>query len=1003
MAIVRLHKDALNPQRSDVVHVGAVSLLPWLRENAPWADVVVRNGQQLDELTDVELCELDTIEVFKVPHTGLEWYWIAAIAVGAAVVSYALMPKPDTPNNAGQTKSSPNNQLNAATNEFRGRQAMPHIYGRVTAYPDFIQPSYYYYENNEKVQFEAFEIGVGYHDVEHVRSSNTPIDDYNVYQPNDTLPKFYDVRGTDEVTGQELVAPDDDSVSRQISDGSFLGSSNIDVQFDAVEELGLEAGDIVALDVEYTPLGGGATQTFGGAFSVTAISVDGEVLTLSGTIPSSEPNTVNGTISNNSGGNRRLRFEVQGNDITEIRYHLVGRDGLRAADGTPLTLSFTINAERLDSLGNPTGDITQQSVQMEGNTREGVYQTFYLSGLTAGRYQAWAQRNTPKKPKGAYDVVLLEGIDSVREIDTSKYGEVTLLAVRRQANKSPTSSQSAKINCVAQRLIEIFDPNTGTFGARAATRSFAQAVMHYLVYEALVPISKINYQRLFAIEDSLSVERLGYFDFTFDDKDVSVGQAVETMLNVARCFHWLSGDVYEFERDEWKAARSMLFNPRNTLPESSEQAFTLYRDYEYDSVELKYVDPITNQESYVRRRINATTGAIEEGLGLEVNEINLAGCRDEWQAINRAEFEIRKIKYQWLQVSTTVTAEGLTVGLGEKVGWVDINDSGVQDGEVLAFDGVDVFTTSEPVEFEAGKTYYGYIVESNGQVSPQFEVVAVAGEAYKFQALESGLVPVIADGYEVQQGSLYVIAELDRLKAQDFTVTKRDKPDGDYNVRLELVNTREEIYEFDSELPPSPELTLEFTGGTGSIEQAFCDDATATATVVASGGDGTYTYAWTKVSGDGMIASGANTDTVSVDFIVCPEETKHGVYRCTVTSDVYEETIDVPISASNTAADPTLTVSAPNAVTVFNDPSCLDANATSTASATGGSGSYTYSWTKISGDGAIFGSSTDSSLTVRFTSVCPLAAQSGVYRITVDDGVNTATDDVTFSAFNNYE
>src|SRR5690554_1091543 len=209
MAIIRLHKDALNPQRNDVVHVGAVSLLPWLRENAPWADVVVRNGRQLDELTDVTLCEFDTIDVFKVPHTGLEWYWLAAIAVGSAVVSYALMPKPETPNNAGQTKTSPNNQPNAATNEFRGRQAMPHIYGRVTAYPDFIQPSYYYYENNRKTYKEVFLVTAGSAEITDVRTSSTPIKDYIVYQPGDALPQFYDVRGTNEINDFLLSAPDD--------------------------------------------------------------------------------------------------------------------------------------------------------------------------------------------------------------------------------------------------------------------------------------------------------------------------------------------------------------------------------------------------------------------------------------------------------------------------------------------------------------------------------------------------------------------------------------------------------------------------------------------------------------------------------------------------------------------------------------------------------------------------------------------------------------------------
>lgn len=993
MAIIRLHTDALNPQRSEAVVVGAVSLLPWLRENAPWADVVVRNGRQLESLTDIELCELDSVDVFKVPHTGLEWYWIAAIAVGATIVSYALMPKPDLPNGAGEAKESPNNRLNAATNTFRPRQAMPHIYGEVRAYPDFIQPSYYVYEDNLKRIREVFLVGNRYCGVSSVKSGDTELDDYVVYQPGDTLPQFYDVRSTNEVDGQEIEPADKSATSVALWGGIVTGTDtieNIDIGV-----LNLSPSDTVTITGMTWNNG---AETFSGTATVASLGANSitfsDVAWVNSNVTDGE--IMSGTLVQDNAPEADNWFTLSGGSIEAARAHVVSPQGLysqSSGEGVSVQLRFDVQA--LDATGTPVGAIIERTFFISGDGQASQYRTFEIGNLAPGSYRARVVRVT-NKIANAVDALQLEGLDSVTPIDTSKYGEVTLLATNRIATENATSGRSSKINCIAQALLPIFDPNTGTFGARAATRSAAQAVMDVLML-AGESLDNINYQRLFDVVPS---NELGYFDFTFDDADISVGQAIETILNAARCYHWLYGDKYEFNRDEAKPVRSALFNRRNTLPEASEQSYTFYRNHEYDSVELEYVDPVTNNQAYLRRRINPTTGAIENGLGVSVNEIKLAGCRSLGQALNRVELEIRKIKYLWLQVKDTVTSEGLLVGLGDRVGWCDINDSDVFSGEILADLGSGTYRLSEPWTPQAGVTYYAYAVQSDGTVSTQAVVTQPAGEPYQMSV--SGLSALVADGYDVQQGSLYVIAPEGGIESNDFTVVSRSKPNDSYNVELELVNYDERVYERDSDPLPT-ELTVTASSVTGQVDNPNCVSVQSTASVTVTGAVAPVSYQWQKVSGSGVIVSGGNTDTATITFSsVCADETDVGAYRCVVTDGGGRKaSAIVEVQAVNSATPITdLTVTATGLSDTAASPSCITLTADLLASASGGTPPYTYLWERLSGDGTLL-STTDDGVQVEFDSVCPSVTKSGTFKVTVTDSLSaTASDEVTVSGTN---
>lgn len=57
-------------------------------------------------------------------------------------------------------------------------------------------------------------------------------------------------------------------------------------------------------------------------------------------------------------------------------------------------------------------------------------------------------------------------------------------------------------------------------------------------------------------------------------------------------------------------------------------------------------------------------------------------------------------------------------------------------------------------------------------------------------------------------------------------------------------------------------------------------------TIIASGGSGSLTYSWSKVSGDTMTLSGSSSATTTFTATLALGGTKTAVYRCTVTDSL---------------------------------------------------------------------------------------------------------------------
>lgn len=811
MPVIAIQQDPSCIERPILHEVdNGTNVLEWLVDNLEFPDrlgvSVLLNGDTIADIDEhdeqefncninFEVNDRDCVVIMMRPR-GAEVIYAVVAAVISIAISLALTPKPSLPNNTGKRTESPNNQLNAATNTFRPRQAIPDIAGQVVSYPDFIQPSYYEYVNNLKIVKEIFCIGVGQHQVDEVKTGESLIDDisgssYIVHPPGSVPSSLLNVRRSNEIDGQVIESPGSPSLQQSFTAGTLDGQTFTlgTGQWDTIaESLGLSVGSTIQVSDDPTaPCGPDDAQITGSIISITDQPGSVTDIVIDGTPVSPAANLCAGFVSKTGVDDGVI---LEGDAIEEVWFNIVMPQGIRDSDDTSLTVDFTITAQEVDANGDPTGSSYSKSVSINGNTLDAQYETFKLTsadGLTPSRYRASVVRDTTEVDSPGVDLAKIEAISSVTPYSGAKFGDVTLLEVDRRATTQPLAGTQSKINALVTRKLQTF--NSG--GAYVATRSFADYVYYILSTQAGEPDSQINTDELFGIVSSLSSPELGYFDFTFDDSDIGMRERIETACNVARVRYFnLPRPRWNFVREEAQQIRVAMFNRRNILPASSSQVYKFQRTADYDSVEVRYADPDSNTEVVINRAWDGS--AIIDGVGFRALEIDLAGCRSEAQAINRADLEIRKLVYQRRRVNDTVMNEGQFVGLGQLVQWADPNDSEIFAGEIAGVSG-DTFDTFERVRLESGTTYFVNITSESGSVSNTANVTARTDTDYGFIA--SGLSGAFVASGAVQLGSKYFIYKDGELT--DLLITALDRPDEQGNVPIEGVEYVAQVFEQD--------------------------------------------------------------------------------------------------------------------------------------------------------------------------------------------------------------
>lgn len=815
MSKIAIQRDPSGITQPEVHEVaGQVNLLDWLCDNlehdmaglhcaiylndSPLCNTWDFDPEKCNELLDIEIGEFDTVSLISRPAAELSAAAIYAIvAIVAAVAVIVLTPKPRLPTSLDDTGANSNNQLNGASNGYGLRKAIPDVAGKIVSYPLFAQRPYFYYENNRRIWEEYFYIGIGQYETGIPKESDTPFDtidgyEYEFFAPGTHPGQLDAVKINQSTQDVDLLSSGQQTRTIYVDSGLVIDTGFIGLTESEMDDLELLPGDQVQLSLSCLT-NEPAPFIIDGTYTVDTVDTDSFTVLLPdwgeiGTIQS-------GTISN-------LEFVFSApwhviGEAEEVWFSLKMPQGIRKGDGTDSTVAATLTVEELDSNGDPTGVTYSRGASFFGNTQTPQYQTFRMNssdGLPASAtYRARAVRITPSLGDNSADLLVLEYI-AAKKTYTTNFGNITLLKTLRRSTQRVNQGQSSKVNVEVTRKLRIYDNDTGIYGVTyEPTRRFCDYAF-YLLHELMgVPIAEINTDELFGITDNLSDEQLGYFDFTFDDRNVSARDRLETICNAARVRHWNEGLTWSFVRNEAKPVKTVMFNRRNLKAASAKYVQKFHLPSDNDGIDLKYVDPDDNTEKTISKRIVA--GLIENGQGLNPVEMTLAGCRNLLQAQNRSELEIRQLLLQRVNVTDTALNDAQLIRLGERCDWVDIYDSDIFDGEILSVSG-NVYTTSERFTPQDGVTYYVYVTDADGY--PSNSVIATPrsdGNVFGFEAV--GLAGVFLANGSIQLGSRYFIASNNDLDASTFTLIGRSSPNEKGECQIELVEYNPLVFEED--------------------------------------------------------------------------------------------------------------------------------------------------------------------------------------------------------------
>ncbi|WP_337154628.1 host specificity factor TipJ family phage tail protein [Proteus terrae] len=808
MPIIEIQRVAGMPKERVEIKAGSL-FFDWLKGQNFHHDVdIYVNGVKLndDDSLDFIISEFHHIQIFDQPK-GIIGDILNPVFKFVSKIFSFLAPKAPSFSAADvNAKESPNNRLTGQTNIARTYQARPEIHGQVRAFPDLIQQSMFEYIDNKKMVTEWMNFGIGYYTIENVKYSESELialdgASYQIFQPGGVIPQIFEGFEFPDVDGQEIPGPNESDeipqyqatannvISGEIKGGEAAIKIEKQDEFRYFMDIVKPRSVRLIVNVTYDTPQGSVTKDIkvDAYLSDAKESDDGAIISpkyyyeffftnlTGGDLATLPPNAIVNT----------SKFILYDNQFLTVGPFFSPLDGnelwvhLNAQLGENDYAYARIDLWRVDENNNEIAG-TRESFN-RGFPPAPKTKTYYLTEKLkplagCGRY---ALQLTRLENSNDHSILKLEEVFIVRERINEVHEEDTLVKVTVRATEAPTGARERKYNALATRHVISYDMNSRSVDyTLRPSRSFADAVAHTWLVTAGQPESTIDLYGLYSIYESLPDKRLGYFDYTFDDEDVSLGQRIETICNVARVISFWDNGVLTFTREEEKKYPSCTFNRANTTGNGFSLSYDMTMPSGNDGVEIEYVSPKTNKKTYLKYRIE--DNKIVNKPAKNPNKITIHGCRNEYQATDRALLEMDRLINQRMSISVQTLADGDYVYPGDLIIVADAYDKNQQAGYIVERIG-NQFSTNEKVVFDG--EMFVCITDHLGNTTERFKATPRSDTAYGFIADIPDIKLNIYDGMNVQSPSRYVISNIVEMDSMRWIVSdKKPNADGTYSI-----------------------------------------------------------------------------------------------------------------------------------------------------------------------------------------------------------------------------
>ncbi|EML7932315.1 host specificity factor TipJ family phage tail protein [Providencia rettgeri] len=794
MPIVEIQRIAGTPKERVDLKVGSFFYSDFLVHQQLHNDaVIIVNGRELqeDDELDFEITPTHFIQVFDQPKGVIGDILNPVFNLVTKVFSFLAPKTPSFSAAESNVKDSPNNRLTGQTNVARAYQARPEIHGQVRAFPDLIQQSMFEYNNNLKTVTEWLNIGIGEYKTESIRFAESDFTamagaSYKIYRPSEVIPLINEGFEFPDIDGQELPGPNESkdipqqtATANEVVSGEIKGGEAAirivkQDEFEYFYELTKPRSISMTVNVSYdTPQGSVTKDVKIDAQLVDAKeSDDGSLINpveyyeffftnLTGTdLAQLPPNAVVNT----------TKFTLYDNQFLTVGPFFSPVDGdqmwihLQAQLGGGDNCNATVEIWKINTDNEEIAGTRQSfNTALSANNGARVYYKTDKVTLNSGRGR-YAVQLTRRNNSSDQSIMKIENAHIVRVRENVVFENDTIVNVSVRATEAPTGARERKYNLLATRMIISYDRVSKQVDyALRPSRSFADAVLHTWLITAGESEKNIDIDGLYRIYDSLPDERLGYFDYTFDDEDISLGQRIETICNSARVTAYFDNAVLTFSREQTSEFPMTTFNRSNITGNDMKISYDMSMPSGYDGIELEYVEPVRNKKDYIRFRVDEN--GITEGVSRTPNKIVLQGCRNRYQALDRALLEANRLIHQRTSISLTTLADGGNVYPSDMVLIADTYDSNQQAGYITERNG-EVFTTSEKIKFN--EEMWVYLTDSIGYTTQKFKAEPRPDTEFGFIAsVPEDIELNFYDGYQKQSPSRYVIAtsvELENIK-----------------------------------------------------------------------------------------------------------------------------------------------------------------------------------------------------------------------------------------------